>query len=195
MGYVDREMEVQVVSMNIVKPAVSIAAAPGTTITPGTMVTFTAAPANCSTPAYQWQRNGVNVPGATLATFSSATLADNDVISVKMQCADTCFVETQGNELTMHINTGIGNVSLNAISIHPNPGAGEFTLTGYVAAKETSLEVMNMAGQVVYAENNITTAGGYIGHRLNIGNVGNGIYLLRVKTKDKVFTQRLTIQR
>lgn len=63
--------------------AVSIAAAPGTTISYGTNVTFTPTPTNGGgTPTYQWFLNGVLV--STGSTYGSTTLLPGDQVYCRM---------------------------------------------------------------------------------------------------------------
>jgi len=69
-------------------PAVAITASQ-TNICNGALVTFTAAPANGGTPAYQWLKNGSNV-GTNSATYASNTVANNDIISCVMTGNATC---------------------------------------------------------------------------------------------------------
>ena len=72
-----------------VVPTISIAAAPSNSICSGTNVTFTPVTSGGgSTPTYQWTLNGVNA--GNNATFSSATLNDNDVIEVVMTSSSSC---------------------------------------------------------------------------------------------------------
>jgi PKD repeat protein len=72
-----------------VTPAVSIAAS-STTVCQGTNVTFNAAPVNGgATPTYQWKVNGVNV-GSNSPNFSSATLANNDIVTVDLTSGIAC---------------------------------------------------------------------------------------------------------
>jgi hypothetical protein len=54
-------------------------------------VTFTATP-NIATlaPAYQWKRNGNNIGGATNATYSTASLVNNDQISCELTTNANC---------------------------------------------------------------------------------------------------------
>jgi hypothetical protein len=72
-----------------VTPAVTITANPSGAICPGTSVTFTANPTNGGTPVYQWKRNGTNV-GTNSATYTNATLANGDVITVTMTSSLGC---------------------------------------------------------------------------------------------------------
>lgn len=72
-----------------VTPAVSISA-PSSSICGGTNVNFTAIPmAGGLAPAYQWKVNGVNA-GTNSATFSSSTLANNDVVTVEFTSSESC---------------------------------------------------------------------------------------------------------
>lgn len=65
--------------------SVSITVSPGNTICAGSAVTFTALPVNGgSNPSYQWY-NGVNPAiGETGSSYTSTTLVNGDVISVRM---------------------------------------------------------------------------------------------------------------
>ncbi len=68
-----------------VAASVTIAALPSGVTCAGTPVTFTATSTNGgASPSYQWQKGGVPIPGATGSTYTSSTLANNDVITVMM---------------------------------------------------------------------------------------------------------------
>ena len=80
--------------------SVSIAASPSTSICIGTSATFTATPTNGgTTPSYQWKLNGNNV-GTNSATYSSSTLANNDVVSVVMTSTAACVT---GSPVTSNV--------------------------------------------------------------------------------------------
>lgn len=70
-------------------PASVLISATSTSICSGDIVVFTATPTNGgAAPSFQWQVNGVNI-GTNSATFSSTTLADNDVV--------TCIITSNAN--------------------------------------------------------------------------------------------------
>jgi gliding motility-associated-like protein len=88
-----------------VQPSVLISVSPSNTICAGATVNFTATPANGgSTPAYQWQVNGVNA-GANSPNFSSSTLANGDTVAVIMTSSDACPVPAgDTDEVIMTVN-------------------------------------------------------------------------------------------
>ena len=93
----------------ILTASVSIIAS-ATTVCAGTSVTFTATPTNGGVPTYQWQVNGVNVPGETASTFSSSTLANSDAITVIMTSnATPCLTSSPAtsNSISMTVNSNL----------------------------------------------------------------------------------------
>lgn len=76
-----------------VVPVVMVASS-DTSVCAGTNINFTATPTNGGTsPAYQWQVNGVNA-GTNSPNFSSSTLNNNDTVTVIMTSNDPCAVPT-----------------------------------------------------------------------------------------------------
>ena len=80
---------------NQVTPSISITQNPTGNICSGTSITFTSTPINGgTTPAYQWQVNGINVSGATGNTYTTTTLANGNTVDVVMMSALTCVTAT-----------------------------------------------------------------------------------------------------
>lgn len=79
---------------------------PGTAICAGTNVAFTATAVNGgTTPVYQWRINGVNA-GANSPNYSSATLANGDVVTCLLTSSNTCAspATATSNALTMSVS-------------------------------------------------------------------------------------------
>ncbi|MEO6980692.1 MAG: hypothetical protein ABI113_20025, partial [Mucilaginibacter sp.] len=88
-----------------VTPSVTIAASVNN-ICDGIPVTFTATPVNGGTaPIYRWQVNGSNA-GTNSPTFSSSTLANNDVVTCVINSNAVCATPatTTSNSITMAVN-------------------------------------------------------------------------------------------
>lgn len=77
------------------------------------------------------------------------------------------------------------------VSIIPNPNTGAFTVQCKIGSNTNepiTLEIMNMAGQVVYSSE-LEAAGGTVSKEVFLNrNLANGMYLLNVKsgTESKV---------
>jgi hypothetical protein len=88
--------------------SVSIAASPSGAICAGTSVTFTATPTNGgTTPSYIWKKGGVAIsPAETGVSYTSTTLANNDVITVEMTSNATCATGSLATStgITMTVN-------------------------------------------------------------------------------------------
>lgn len=104
-----------------VTPSVSIASLSGISVCSGTSVTFTATPTNGgASPSYQWKLNGGNV-GTNSNSYTNATLANGDQVSVVMTSNAACASPTTAtsNSITMTINPSVTP----SVSISANPGA------------------------------------------------------------------------
>jgi hypothetical protein len=142
-----------------VTPVISISANPGTTVTNGQTVIFTATIGNGGTaPIITWKKNNVNIPGATGLTWqgiAGTNFVNGDKISAAVQsnlpCASTAFVESA--KLTMVINTvGIKEHEVpENFELFPNPTTGTVTVKELKNAGK--VEIRDMMGRKLHELN------------------------------------------
>jgi hypothetical protein len=98
---------VQAVTVTPNSPAtVSITSdASSNTICNGQFVTFTANPVNGgSNPGYQWVLNGNDIPNQTGPTFQTSSLANNNLVSVRISSNSTCANPAIGTSPAITLN-------------------------------------------------------------------------------------------
>jgi hypothetical protein len=170
-------------------PVVSIATNPGTSVTAGQNVTFTATVVNGgSHPTFQWVVNSTPVAGATASTFSTSNLSNHDSVSciVESACGLTGFNSVGMNVRSIGVGVNNVNGANSDLSLVPNPNKGDFTVKGNLsvaADQEVTLEVTNVIGQVVYT-NKVVAHGGNINEHIKLSNLTNGMYLMSVRSGD-----------
>lgn len=169
------------------QPAISITVSPGVNVWQWLKVTFTANGTGCTNASYQWILNGSNIPGATSTTWSSTTLADNDVVSCRLTCADACSDpnDTVSNKITMNVATSVEHVGKQAVSLFPNPNNGTFTLqlgnnTVY------HIEIVNTFGQVMHTTQVEKTS------VFELPGLAQGIYTIKVRNDKETFSIKFT---
>lgn len=117
-------------------PVAIISASPGLVINARDNVTFTAVANNEGlSPVYQWKKNGVDMPGATAATYATTTLEDGDQITLEVFSSLSCAtpVNVLSNQLVFNVTTtGIANANglFQDVKLFPNPNNGQFTIKG-----------------------------------------------------------------
>lgn len=108
---------VNVIVNQYVPASVSIAQSPSGIVCAGLPVTFTATPTNGGTaPSYVWLKNGTVIAGQTGATYTSSTLANNDVIAAVMTSNLLCKTGSPdtSNFITIQVSAGAATVSVTA---------------------------------------------------------------------------------
>jgi len=88
------------------------------------------------------------------------------------------------------INDNYGNVPL---SIYPNPSAGSFTLE-LEANDKVSVRVMNIVGEVVYQTEQMDVNGFFV-KTINLNDLADGVYYLRLDGNTFVKTEKIVISR
>jgi len=119
------------VTVNPNLPASVSVGASSTTICSGASVTFTATPTNGgASPSYQWKVGSTNV-GNNSATYTTTSLANNDVVSVVMTSTATCAIDSPAtsNTVTMTVTPASVAPTSATASVTTMCGSGSATLT------------------------------------------------------------------
>jgi hypothetical protein len=189
-------MEVDVPTL----PIITIASNPGASIAAGQTETLTASVVHGGpAPSYQWYINGVIVPGATMPTFISSTLSNNDSVTCQVVSSGGCPGILGFNSVRIHVyGVGVSQVNNNGADIRlvPNPNKGAFTIKGTLGIpiaigtnEEVSLEITDMVGQVIY-HSKVQAQNGELNEHIELGrNLANGMYILNLRSgmENKVF--------
>ena len=183
---------------DIVIPYVLISGTPGAVIRPGETDTL-----NVSTPGstgiftYQWEKNGIDVPGAT-NSYYIGNFANNDSITClvyNVPCTFTAF----GWIYIVVSDVSVSTINMQgaAMRLAPNPNKGNFTLQGTLptTTNDARIEVANMLGQVVYSSG-VTLQNGELKEQITLASeLPEGMYLLHVITNEGTTVIRFAIQR
>ena len=158
-------------------PTVNITVNPGTNINVNQSVTFTANVTNGGpSPSYQWRRNGNNIPGATLQTYTTTAIQDNDSISCRVNGTTRCIDTGESNKIVMHVaNLGLSGTW--AADIHvkvfPNP-TNDLLYIDYSNITQGTIEILDLAGRVLMKQT--------LKHSLDIHALESGIYMYRISS-------------
>lgn len=138
-----------------------------------------------SNPTYQWTKNNMDIPGATGNTYSTKTETDlqtGDEICVRMTSNANCAIPPSVVScIQVNIEMGIGRMKENGVfHLYPNPNNGRLTLKGKTIAGEfLTMQVVNVAGQVVYEEQ-LKPEIGELDKELDVTHLSDGVYMLKV---------------
>jgi hypothetical protein len=142
------------------------------------------------TTTFQWEVNGVPVPGATTSTFIFAEASTGTaVVNCIVGSGDVCNTIGISNLVNITItNVGVKQIQSagSNISLVPNPNRGSFSVQGILVAGNgtATLQVMDIMGQVVYKDV-ATVQNGKLNTQVNMGNeLANGIYVLHINSGD-----------
>lgn len=118
-----------------------------------------------------------------LGTYQNLTLIPNYT-----------FTHTGGaifNRFELHFTepSGIQKVSNNKIYIYPNPARTYVNLIVPDTLPSMNVEIIDVFGKLIWQKNNLENTS----IRINLSKYKTGTYFIRVKTKDKVLTQKLIV--
>jgi hypothetical protein len=114
--------DVQVLSAcPVINPVSVTISSSGNPVLPGTLVTFAAEPQNEGTsPAYQWKKNGTDIPGATSSVFDDTPL-NNDAYVCVLTSSNICVSgnPATSNTIIMQVETAPLNREVIDVTVIP----------------------------------------------------------------------------
>jgi len=134
-------------------------------------------------------------PGVTGSNFDPATAGTG------AQVLTYSFTDVNGCSntmlLTVNVNvcTGVEATSLsNGVNVFPNPNNGSFTLSVNANVGDLKIEIVDMEGQVVYSSSESNVNAGFT-KQISMGNMANGIYLLRLTANGEQQIEKISVQK
>lgn len=199
---VSEPVDVAVTSSSTGAPGANVIVIPGTIVSSGIPVLFSATVSNAGpTPTYQWRKNGVDIPGATNSSYvgvSGTDFMNGDTITMSVGSSVPCASPNTGvsNMIIMTISTGINDLNnINNVSIYPNPNKGSFTMKGAINTdKEVNFEITNIMGQIVHS-GTAPVKNNELNQQLSISEMPNGVYMLRVTAGNDTKMIRFSVEK
>ncbi|HRF75634.1 MAG TPA: T9SS type A sorting domain-containing protein [Chitinophagales bacterium] len=137
-------------------------------------------PVTLSTPikpgySYQWQRNNVDIPGATSNTYVT-TLTGNYKVIVT---AGVCEIASRRIKLNPHPR--FGNIDDATIAVYPNPANENIYIQLPPSQVNTtfSLIISDLSGRTVYSENTTSDESGLMHVQLQ-NSISSGTYFIQL---------------
>jgi len=169
-------------------PAVTVNAAPGFNVVPGTSITFSVTAVNAgSVPSYQWKINGTAITGATSAVFVWSVFAGGEEVSCEVTSHGDCGGYTTSDAGIVSFSTGVSVTGAHSEvwSMFPNPSNGTFTVSGDAGNTGfVHITVTDVPGREVY-HTQVSAVNNHVRQTISLGGeLANGIYLVTVKGAD-----------
>ena len=142
------------------------------------------------------------IPDTTNCMYTSILIPNASSISadgfVTLNVTDTilgCTGDIQLSRVKVYSNPGFttGTSAYNKFErsvVFPNPSAGLFYLASPDMSTLKNLTVINSSGQIVFAEEKYPASS-----QINLMNEPDGIYFIRLRTEQRVFTQKIILRK
>ncbi|MDX2359167.1 MAG: PKD domain-containing protein [Crocinitomicaceae bacterium] len=137
--------------------------------------------------SFDWDNDGVGDNDDTEDLNSLAGNLNYTVIVTDQNgCTDTLLVFVDSNVGLSDITEGMG------ISIFPNPNSGEFDVTFANYTGQATMEVVDMAGRLVYKDVKSVKVGE--SYNVNLLSAADGVYFLNIKSEVGIHSVRIIKQ-
>jgi PKD repeat protein len=149
---------------------------------------------------YQWLNNGIEIEGATSATYSAGDLQPTDKISLMIESSLECAKPKSliSNSMEVFRVTDVKRVeaTFKELNLFPNPNDGRFTIQGELQqanAGDAHIEVLNALGQVVYKAD-APVNGTELKLSVDLDSRASaGMYMVRITIGERTETMRFVL--
>lgn len=148
---------------------------------------------------YQWKRNGSKIQGATDQIYSATAAGTYKVVA--FNSSNGCSKTSSGVALTKLCREISSNPDAytRPLSIYPNPSDGKFTIELKLDNEETSqakAELINIFDQAIPIDDGpLTVENGKLIKAIQLRDLADGVYLLKVIVNDVVYATQINLQK
>ena len=193
--------------------AATAASEPGDT-SPNGLTVLTVTAVGAGTISYQWQKDGLDIPGATETSYAFA--ANTLIASSRLRCVVTSSFgsDTTSEAMISADPSPGGSAALTTVDMSTSPGVkttpreysldqnypnpfNPTTVISYAIPREghVKLQVFNLLGQPVATLDDQDRVPGYYGTTFDGGKLASGVYVYRIQVGDFVASRKLLLMK
>jgi len=138
--------------------------------------------------SYTWYINGNNLSTGNTYIFTP-TISGEYYVEV----IDENGCQAISNTLTVTVTSIDNNAGAGVFRVYPNPTNGHFAVVFAGQVSKADIYVINTGGKIVYQHiGNIKPV--ITKHDINLAGIPDGVYILHINVKGKVYNQKLLIE-
>lgn len=138
----------------------------------------------------QWFKDDQSISGATLASYKPIASGNYKVVTIDALGCQKTSAPIQFTVTSLPPEVVAREIKL---SLSPNPNKGIFNLSFEVKEKgDVSIELLNSSGQRIFNQS-YPGFNGAFSRQMNVGNINDGPYILKIFHNKKTYLQKVII--
>ena len=131
--------------------------------------------------SYVWYLDGEIIPGAT---SNSHTAEVSGIYQAEVIYSTGCTSLSNAISVTI---TSVDDINVDEVLVYPNPSSNEITFNCPTECSIRKYELFNAEGRQVISGNQLN------GNRIDLSDISQGLYILKMHSIDKVYVSRVTV--